>query len=69
MSKQFRHLLTAPTSYIRDTDEAEMIEVSPHQYISRRAVASICSPVSGSPQSVRAAAPQRRKPAMSLYDD
>lgn len=69
MSKALRHLLTAPTVYIRDSDEAEMVEVSPHQYLSRKAVAVLCSPTLGSPQAKSAAVPQRRKPAMSLLDD
>lgn len=44
----FTTYLNAPTSYVRDFDQAEMVEVAPHQYLSRLAIANICS-LSASP--------------------
>lgn len=64
MSSPFKLLLNAPTSYIREDDEAEMVEVAPHRYVSRRALANICNPAS--PQASVAAPRKARSKAPNL---
>jgi hypothetical protein len=62
----YRAALNAPTAYVREDDEAEMIELKPHCYVSRRALAVICSPKVVPPP--RASAAPRRTSRNVLWD-
>lgn len=59
----YKALLNAPTSYVRE-DGAEMVELKPHQFVSRIALATICSP--RVPSSLAAA---KRKVVSPLWAD